>query len=231
MQFEQLAGVILVGGPGAGRTVRQVIQHRRGTGHGFQQGAEIAQGVLADHFAVVDRQSHRDGIGTEGVDIEMVAPELGQHLAQRIAAIDGADQGGGDHLVAGPSPLGGMAGLGVQQGPERLDGPIQAGEGPLFIDGGPMRVGGIFDIEPNLGEALDDFGIVARWRGQLRFQPRPETPRHERRQIGGTGTIAEPAQHQTGESAALALLRHIVGLPRHPATRLEPRTDPARSRA
>jgi hypothetical protein len=100
------------------------IEHRRGTGHGLQQFAEIAQGVRADHVAVVGWQGQRDLVGTEGVDVEMVVPELRQNLAQWVAAVSGADEGCRDDFAARTRLFGAVA-LGIEQGPQRLDGLVQ----------------------------------------------------------------------------------------------------------
>ncbi len=77
-------------------------------GNGFEHLTEIAEQVRAQHVAVV-RDQHRHGVILPEVDVEMVVPEIGQHLDQLFAAVDRAQKGGFDQFVGGlavPIPVG-----------------------------------------------------------------------------------------------------------------------------
>ncbi len=137
MQFKEFAGEILVRGGGAAVVVVQVVEHGGRACDLSEKGAEIAERVSAEH-GVPGGKGDGDVFVLVGVDVEMVVPELGHHLAHLGAGMDGADEGGGDDLFRRADAFGPGEGAGpVDQRHEggRIGG--EGGERAGFVYGGP----------------------------------------------------------------------------------------------
>ena len=69
--------------------VVEVEEHRRTLGSRFEEVAEVAERVGADHVAVVGGQEPAVG-ALAGEDVEVVRPEIDHHLLQLPLAVGGA---------------------------------------------------------------------------------------------------------------------------------------------
>ncbi len=72
------------------RGVVEVGQHRGVVGDSAEDVAEAAQHIGADRVALV-QQDTEAGSEVGGADVEVVVPEVGQHLGQLVLGITGAD--------------------------------------------------------------------------------------------------------------------------------------------
>ena len=110
------------------------------------------------------------------IDVEMVVPEVAQHLAQLPAAVRGAQQRGGGDLQPRHLPLGPRDRVAtIRQGPEALDRPVQMEKRPTVIDRRPLLRSRVFDKQPDTRQSLMNVGIRRIVRSELAIDPGSET--------------------------------------------------------
>ncbi len=85
--------------------VVEVIEHRGCAGGFTEERAEVPKRVGPQH-RVPCRKRDGDVFVLVGVDVEMVMPELGHHLAQLGAGVHGADERCRYHFVRGAHAFG-----------------------------------------------------------------------------------------------------------------------------
>ena len=175
VEFQQFAGVILVGGRGAAVGVVEIVKHGGRAGDRTQQLAEIAEGMVA-HQGVVRGEEGGGELVLERVDVEMVVPELGHDLTQLGGRMDGADQGGGDHLLRRAHTLGEIhAKVPVDQARQVGRVGAKGCQRAQVVKGVPMvaafvAAGGIGDLQAGSAQAAGKVGVGG-GAGQLILQP------------------------------------------------------------
>jgi hypothetical protein len=203
VQLEELAAVILVGRTAARGAVVEIDQHG-GTGRDrLQHLAEIAQSVAADDVAVIGRQRHGNELVARGIDVEMVVPEVGQHLAQLPAAAYGARQRGGGDGGAQEAAL--LAGHGRSGGlPMLLDRLVDDGERALVVDLGFGGLARVLELDPARGDQRR--AVVFLRRPKLLGEPAFRTLGAEGLEI----TIARPEGELVERGARIDLQGHAA---------------------
>ena len=185
VQLEQFAGEVLVRARTAVRLVVEVDHHRRAARHVLQHPAEVAEGIGADHVAVV-MAVDRAAVVVADHHVEMVVPEgvgdleqlpLREHRAHQRLALDfPARTHAHPVLHVGADMLAPLLGQGLAQ--RGVAGIRQAGGHGAIVDGGGIEL----PVDPR-GQARD----VAAAQG-VEFGDR-----------FGRGTVAHVVEHAHGE--------------------------------
>ena len=93
MQFQQFAGIILIGVFTAVFAVVlivvQIAEHGRAMRRRDEHFPKRAQNVRTNDMFCI-RREQRASVALQRVDVEMVCPEVGQNFAQLMAAVHGA---------------------------------------------------------------------------------------------------------------------------------------------
>ena len=216
VQLQQLAGVVLVRGPGAGALVVQEEQHRRRGRRRLQQGAEIAQRLAAD-APVVGRSSETlTWVADSGADREMVEPELDQPFAQLRLGLHLADQGGDQQLQPAAIHLGRRHRAVLARGEAEIlrlaHG--QPGQRPVLLQRRPAALGGgVADRQADGGEPGLDRRVLGR-QGQLVLDPGGQALAGQRLGLARPGAIGGAAEDAVGGIGAECGQGNLLAKPR-----------------
>ncbi len=182
VQFQQLPRVVLVRLlAGRARPV-EVGQHRRVEGAGQQHRLEVAEGMLADHIALIGVPGDEGAAGrVRREHVQVVGPEVDHHLEHLTAAEDRPAQ--------------------VISGQDKLIVEVVLGRGRLR--------GGALQLRPELLQRLDP-GVGDLAGLELPFQPLARAQAlHLRRRGGGVAVGGATEQQGGGE---VAVHREATGL-------------------
>jgi hypothetical protein len=167
VQLEQFAGIILIRRTVTAEGIVEVEPHGDTLRHIPHHVPKIAQTAPPDDITVVQGPGGADaGIGI-GINVEVVVPELDQHLTQLPFAVDGADQGGSAHLFDGTDAL--LISRMLRQGPELRQSPVfdDRAQRAHFIDCRIAHTGIVLDAETGFGNLLIAQSIIGIIRVQL----------------------------------------------------------------
>jgi hypothetical protein len=193
VQLEELPRPVLVRTVARVGVVVEVVEHRRAARHRLQHVPKVAENVGPDDVPVVVDEGLL-GVHLEAVDVEVVQPEVGQHLAQLPLAVDHAEVGVEPRLLHRAGALGAAGLVVLPELGERLAQRREARIGVAVEAVAALMVLGVVGFDRVGVELLLDIGreprIVVRAEGL------------EGREVAGTGTeshAVEGHQRDAGE--------------------------------